>query len=562
MLFFLIGLVYPAGALSALWYADSVFPNYFILGLLILIGSLCFYGVVKNVSMPIAIAFTAILYSVIARVAIYLPEISTQMTSMGWSEASRYYYASLFFSHSVYGASAPLPVLHPSRYLLQSIPFIIPNMPIWVHRAWQVLLWIVLPVLGSALIARRVKIKSNILMVIMTGWGYLFLLQVPVYYHLMICVIVVAAGFSAQKPFRSLIVVFVASIWAGISRLNWFPVPGLLAVLFYVLEIPRADKHFWRYWLWPAIWAFFGLVVAFLSERAYIMLSGNPADHYGTSMTSSLLWYRLFPNVTYTNGVLISILIVSLPAILLILTKLVRSRGIIHIERIMAISVLLLVFFVGGLIVSVKIGGGSNLHNLDAFLIFLFITMVYLLHDRVKIETASTNKWRSASWILVVILLALPMMLASQTTSQFTRFDNGPVKKDLATLQGVVDATPQSEGEILFISQRHFVTFHYIDRVELVSDYEKVFLMEMAMAGHEPFLQQFEQDLKSHRFSLIIAESLSMIIQDEEDVFFEENNAWTIHITSLIRKYYQEAADLPDALIVVLEPIPSSESRK
>ncbi|MGA9399175.1 MAG: hypothetical protein WBV22_13070, partial [Anaerolineaceae bacterium] len=91
--------------------------------------------------------------------------------------------------------------------------------------------------------------------------------------------------------------------------------------------------------------------------------------------------------------------------------------------------------------------------------------------------------------------------------------------------------------------------------VELVPDYEKVFLMEMAMAGNQPYLNQFEKDLEEHRFSLIISEPLAMVIQGEEDVFFEENNAWTTRVTALIRKYYYETANLPNALIAVSEPI-------
>ncbi len=181
-------------------------------------------------------------------------------------------------------------------------------------------------------------------------------------------------------------IVILASIWAGISRINWFPVPGLLAVFFYILETPQAGKNFWRYWLWPMIWAVTGLITAFLSEAIYVIISGNPAENFGTSFTSSLLWYRLFPNITYPDGILISILLVSLPAILLILIKLIRERDAVYPVRVFAFSLILLVLFIGGIVVSVKIGGGSNLHNLDAFLVFLLITVVYLFFDRVFVE--------------------------------------------------------------------------------------------------------------------------------------------------------------------------------
>ena len=49
------------------------------------------------------------------RIAVFLPEISTHPFSLGWSEASRYYYASLYFSRRIYETVVAPTVLHPSR---------------------------------------------------------------------------------------------------------------------------------------------------------------------------------------------------------------------------------------------------------------------------------------------------------------------------------------------------------------------------------------------------------------------------------------------------------------
>ncbi len=57
----------------------------------------------------------------------YIPEISTYPFTLTWSEASRYYYASLYFSERIYGIQTPPTVLHPSRYLMQAIPFLLPE---------------------------------------------------------------------------------------------------------------------------------------------------------------------------------------------------------------------------------------------------------------------------------------------------------------------------------------------------------------------------------------------------------------------------------------------------
>lgn len=555
LIFAVIAFVFPRLVLfSGEPVFDSILSRIWIFGHLILMGSVFLRAAIKQSNDMTVVAISALTFTIIARLALFLPEISTQMTSLGWSEASRYYYASLFFSKSIYGFVAPLPSLHPSRYLLQSLPFIIPGLPLWVHRAWQVFLWIALPLTGSIFIVRRLHLKSLLISTLVVIWGFLFLDQGPVYYHLMVCVIIVAAGFSANKPIKSLLIVILASIWAGISRINWFPVPGCLAVFFYILESTNMEKKIWRYWLWPVIWVISGIVTAFVSQAIYVLLSGNPLENFGTSLTSSLLWYRLLPNITYPNGILLSILLVSLPVILLIVIKLTGERGAVSTDRVIAFALILLVFFLGGIVVSVKIGGGSNLHNLDAFLVFMLVTAVYMFFDRIKPEPSFNRPWRSVNWIVTTLLIITPIIGVIQTDAHITRFDNAPVIQDLRKLQDILNTTPKSDGEILFISQRHYLTFKYITGVVLVPDYEKVFLMEMAMADNKSYLDLFEKDLKDHRFSLIISEPLSMVIKGEQDIFFEENNAWTTHVTTLIRQYYHETVKLPNALIAVLEP--------
>jgi hypothetical protein len=557
LFFILVGVLFPVLVVSTLA-PDFAFmlTRLWIFTHLVLLGSIFLRSVTPGAADLGVVAVTALMYALATRVALYLPDISSQITSMGWSEASRYYYASLFFSKSVYGISAPLSSLHPSRYLLQSIPFIIPELPIWVHRAWQVILWLALPLIGSLSIIRRLNIKPALMRVMVMIWGYLFLNQGPVYYHLMVCVIIVAYSFSAKKPLRSLFFVILASIWAGISRINWFPVPGLLALVFYLLEFPRSGKSFWQYWKWPVVWAIAGVITSFLSETLYIAISKNPASNFGTSFTSSLLWYRLFPNSTYPAGVLNSILLVILPALIMLLIKYWRSRHGIHFERGLGLLVTLILFFAGGIVVSVKIGGGSNLHNLDAFLVFLLIVAVYFYNNRVVPETGVEIKPRPVHWIISTFLVIIPIFTIIQADSEISLFDNQPVIQDLETLQMIIDTTPTTDGQVLFISQRHLVTFNYVQGVSLVPDYEKVFLMEMAMAGNQAYFDQFEEDLKSQRFSLIVSEPLEMTIQDEQAMFSEENNAWTTWVTALIRKYYRESVRLPNTGIAVSEPIP------
>ncbi len=78
-------------------------------------------------------------YSAVFVGLFYVNGIAATPFMLGWSEASRYYNASLWFSRQVYGIWLPLPELHPSRYLLQSLAFLFSD-SIEVHRAWQVFL--------------------------------------------------------------------------------------------------------------------------------------------------------------------------------------------------------------------------------------------------------------------------------------------------------------------------------------------------------------------------------------------------------------------------------------
>ena len=93
------------------------------------------------------------------------------------------------------------------------------------------------------------------------------------------------------------------------------------------------------------------------------------------------------------------------------------------------------------------------------------------------------------------------------------------------------------KGLVLFISERHLLTFHEIN-LPLVPGYEAVTLMEMAMSNNQPYLQQFYSDLRNHRFAAIVTAKLNVGIQ-EEGAFAEENNVWNSRVSPFIQCYYE-----------------------
>ena len=501
-------------------------------------------------------------------------DISTYPFSLGWSETSRFYYGSLYFAQPIYGTSIPLSTLHPTRYFLQSLAFLVPNSDLTFSRLWQLLLWIVLTGAASITLSRRAfpppftgGARGGPVW-LLAAWLFLFLLRVGVYYHLEIMVILPVLFVSAKHPWRSLAAVIFASAWAGVSRVNWFPVPTMLAVAIYLLEepinhdplsetsdtktqsnsklrafvtVPAPAQLGWlNYLKLPAIWAVVGILTALATQAIYIPLSGNANNigAFGSSFTSDLLWNRLWPNDSFSLGVLPGILIVSGPLLIVLLYS---RLGSLHPLRRFGLLAMLTVLFVGGLVVSVKIGGGGDLHNMDAYAVFVGLLAAYCLGDKVQGESGNATGAKTLPWPVTAIALLIPLIFLIPALSPFPQLNE---KFNQSALNQLTALTNQAspKGSVLFINERHLLTFGKI-RAPLVPEYEAVTLMEMAMSNNQPYLQQFYADLKNHRFAAIIAGKQNVGVK-EEGAFSDENNIWNARVSPYILCYYEPAAEL------------------
>ena len=470
--------------------------------------------------------------------------------SMGYSEAGRHYYASMFFAEKLYGMELPLPFLHPSRYLLLSIPFLADGLPLWFHRFWQAFLWFGLT-LGSAWSLARFSRTSGWMKIFIIAWAFLFFFQGAVYYHLHVMVILILAGVSIKHPGRSLIFIILASIWAGISRVNWFPVPAMLAIAIYVLETPIKDKG-WKYWLTPFIWGVSGLLAAIVSQFVYIQISGNAdVSAFGSSFTSDLIWSRLLPNETFPMGILPGILLVSAP-VLAALYQIVRGKtSALHSLRWLALLAMLAVLFVGGAIVSTKIGGGGDLHNMDAYLVMLSVVVTAFWANQVSAESEAKPMMGRVNWGVVMAALLIPLGFAIRHIGFYPIFDKTVAESDIQLLQ----ETLKNGGEILFITERQLITFDLVDGVTLVPEYEQSELMEMAMSRNRPYLENFYAELRARRFTLIIAED-QKFTQQKEGAFVEENVAWVRYVGAPLLCNYKPVVTLTSNNLQVYEPRP------
>ena len=479
--------------------------------------------------------------------------ISDYPFSMGWSEASRYYYGSLVFSNSLYGQTVPLSVMHGSRYLLQSLPFALPGLPLWGARLWQVLLWIGLTSWSAFALLRRLALHDRLKAVLTFGWLFLFYFQGAVYYHLQVCVIIILYGVSLGHPWRSLAAIVAASIWAGMSRVNWFPVPAMLAIALYVLEKPLAHRRgMAEYVKTPLLWGVVGIVAALAGQAFYVAVSRNTnIEAFASSFSSALLWYRWLPSPTNPVGIIPGVVIVSLPLAALVIWRLRNGPHALHPLRLAALGGLLAVLLVGGLVVSTKIGGGGDLHNMDAYLVLLAILGTYALTVNAEIKPRSQDAGSAAPWSIVLLMFTVPVSVALLHFGSPFRYDVGRAAADLATLRREVPIYAAS-GDVLFMYERHLLTFRIIPEVRLIADYEVVTLMEMAISGNEAYLGQYYEDLETHRFAAIVAHPQNLGVETGD--FIEENDAWNRLVGQPLLCQYKPALTLDYSNVQILVP--------
>jgi hypothetical protein len=502
----------------------------------------------------IALIAIVLCQSTLHLLLVYWTRVTDYPFAMGWSETSRFYFPSLFLSEKVYGQEYPWPILHPTLHILLAPPYLF-EASLWFHRFWQVAIRYVLVGAVVPALMTRLSIPGRTTRWLAGLWMLLFLFMGPVYFHLTIPVIIVLLGFSRDNDRRTWMAVLLASIWCGWSRLNWYPMSGMIAAVLYLMEVPYLGKNIWSYLLKPALWFIAGILTAYLSQRIYIALSGIPESGiFYTSLASDLLWYRLWPNASYFLGILPGALLASLP-IWITMYIIVRSRkSDWHPIRLLLIYGALLVLFLGGLVVSLKIGGGANLHNMDAYFSMVLIVFAYLVFARYQPENGGVAQPVALHWLLVVALIVMPTWSYLQFNIGRAPSASARTQDVLSQLQERIDQANAQGGEILFITQRHLISMHMLEGVILVPEYEREDLMEIAMANNLQHIQTFREDMERQRFALIVVDPLNYNILSKQRSFAEENNVWVTRIMKYILCNYREEIAFPADEIALYVP--------
>ena len=196
-----------------------------------------------------------------------------------------------------------------------------------------------------------------------------------------------------------------------------------------------------------------------------------------------------------------------------------------HFIRWLGTAVITSVLFAGGLLVSIKIGGGTNLHNMDVFLVLLLVIVLWLKFGLVQDESGETVGAHTPGWMYAALVIVPVVFTVSFGGLGASTLESEVAYKDLAQLQKYANQAVAEGGEVLFISERHLLTFGLIENVPLVHAHEKLLLQEMAMSKNEVYLDAFGQDMAEQRYAMIVTDRQPRFWKDpEKEPLAMENN--------------------------------------
>jgi len=378
--------------------------------------------------------------------------------------------------------------------------------------------------------------------------------------------------------------IYLAGYYAQLSRITWMVAPAAWAAMVALLDIPKSDdkKLSLREWLKTLLFGMTGFLGGFGIERGWRKLSryferiSEVQSNNGVSELSGiseispevsdalnqtnniltdqpLLWERLWPNPTYGIGIVFGLLLATVPIILLLIYLIKNRTWKLNLWQQLGAGLILIVFLGIGIVVSVKIGGGGNLHNLDMFLVSLAFAAALAWKNGGKEFLARLEEKPMGVKTLVFALVLIPAFTPMVgATPQELPLDKH-VQYSLGLIELETEHAISEGGEVLFIDQRQLLTFGNI-QAPLVPEYEKKLLMDRALANDSAYFAEFYEDLANHRFSLIITDVQRIRYTDGEEDWAAENDAWVRWVTEPIFCYYDDKYSQDDTNIYVFVP--------
>jgi len=513
-------------------------------------------------------------------------DITRYPFSIGWSEGNRMWDYSVLFGKNRYDfpQDQTIPAyIDIGRQSLWGLIYLLPGTGIVTARVWNdILFTIPCALLGWALLSHS-KDKSSIRILAYSLWAMLFLMQGPIYTPLTLAAILVALG-SRLPLVLNCILVAAAGFYAVMSRSTWIAAPSAYAVFLIFLNQKAAADEREKKARWGKAIAvgLSGLAGAGIYMKrdvfARLLHLGTQTQTTEISAASSaaaeameaipqiftpawfqyylgrqaLLFDRLWPNETYKPGIVLGLALAVLPLIVLTIVWAVRCRW-----KLDGWQKLLLfggsaIFLCAGLLFSVKIGGGSNLHNLDMFLILLLI--ISALAIRAGMGTWLGEKIRTDSLLCLLILAAILIPCRENFSAAVPRvYPRAETTAD--AVEKIRETIDKHKGEdILFMDQRQLLTFGTVQKIPLIADYEKKWMMDEAMSNDAAYFEPYLRDLKAHRFAAIISEPLHIKFQGSGGDFSEENDLFVTYVSLPTLCYYEPYETFPEQGVEILVP--------
>ena len=478
--------------------------------------------------------------------------------SLSWSEGNRFYDYSLVFGETLYNYPGHIvnPYSSPGRYGLWGILFLWQGLPIWVHRLWNVVLLTLPGLLFAALLTR--KLKPDVLRYGTLIWITLFLTVLAPLHPPFVIASAIAVLFAFDESLiKRGISLAVASYYAALSRWTWAFAPAAIGVLIdLMLYYPKRTGPLWRRLLPTVILAGVSLAAGLIpSIGQYFSLVQGEA----LSSDQPLLWYRLLPNDTLGPGVLFLALRYTLPLWIILGWWIISRRWQLDWVQKTAIAGALIGFFAIGLVISTKIGGGGDLHNLDMFLVTLLVVTVLWLTslDLSVVQQTGWPAWAVALIAFLIFWVVYPFTPLHPGSDHHPRLDLANESRTSEAFSVVRDEVAKfaRSGEVLFMDHRQLLTFGLLPAIPFVPEYEKKFMMDQAMANNAGYFQAYYQDLAKGRFALIVTEPLRTKTREElGGPFSEENDAWVLWVSNPTLCYYEPVYESTDVNIELLVP--------
>ncbi len=512
--------------------------------------------------------------------------------SLGWSEGNRMWDYSIMFGRDLYDYPPDKNIevlLDIGRQFVGGLPFIFSGVTIYMERFWIALTFI-LPYLLLGLAAFRFTRANLLEWILTTVWAFIFLKQGPIHPPLVLCAAATALVWRSPL-WLGIPLIAVTSYFAEASRFTWVFAPGIwigmLEVISANLQDNKLPKTAWIRAITLAISGFIGgqygkTIISLLTAESQTPLSPSISVNQAVSMVTTpsqpLLWYRLLPTETYPLGILFGLLVATLPIIFLLIHLIVTRKWQLNLWQKLAILGPLAAFLTVGIIVSTKIGGGGDLHNLDMFLIGLMFTGVVAWEKAGRQWFAQIHLAPALIKTNLILFFVLPGLFAlggmrsfafAEDAAWLVALTDAPnekaldmipsdavVKNALDVIQEEVNLAIAQGGEVLFIDQRQLLTFGYITNVPFIPEYEKKILMNNALGSRQAYFQRFYEELAAKRFALIISEPLRVTVQDTVERFGEENNAWVKWVSIPVLCYYDIKTTLQEVNVQLLVPKP------